>query len=188
MSKLQRGFKTNAERTSEEFRRRIGLTVHDRLDPFALAAHLNVLVLPLADAGEIGFRPERIAVLVSPVSIFSAVTVCYGDQRFIVYNSGHSPARTANDVTHELSHIICRHPPGPPLGVGGCRQWDDRYEEEADCLSGALLVPRDGAFHRLRRDGSFANAAEHFGVSGQLFSQRAHTTGVVKVLGHLRAS
>lgn len=187
-SKLQRGFKAGAERTSGEYRQRIGLTVHDRLDPFALAEHLKVEVLPLDRAGELGLRPEFMAVLKASESRFLAVTVCFGDLRFIVYNSSHSSARTANTLTHELSHIICKHPPGSPLGIGGCRQWDDRYEDEANCLAGALLIPRDGLFQILRRDGSFAHGAEHYGVSTQLFSQRAHITGVVKVLGLLKAS
>lgn len=186
-SRLPRGFRTEAERVARDYRRALGLTVHDRLDPFALAEYLNVRVLPLHAVTKIGMRPDRVATLASPTSGFSAVTVCCGDLRFLVYNSTHPPTRTANSVTHELSHVICKHPPLPPLGVGGCRQWDARFEEEADCLSSTLLVPRDGAFHRLQRDGSFAAGAEHFGVSEQLFRWRAHTTGVVRVLGLLRA-
>jgi Zn-dependent peptidase ImmA (M78 family) len=106
----------------------------------------------------------------------------------VVYNPEHSPARRANDVVHELSHVLRKHPPRPAIGFGGCREWDNRYEGEADWLSGALLVPRSGAFVLVRQGGTIQDGADRFGVSVDLFRWRAHMTGVVRVVELLRAS
>jgi hypothetical protein len=186
--KLRWGFKAEAERVSLALRQQLGLTVHDRLDPFALAQHLRVGVRRLDHMEGPGFSADDVAELMDPVAGFSALTVWRGSRPVIVYNSGHSPARTANDVCHELSHIFHKHPPRPAIGFGGCREWDDRYEQEAVWQAGALLVPRDGAFALIRQGYSILDGAAHFGVSEDLFRWRAHNTGVVRIVGLLRAS
>lgn len=186
--KLRYGFKAQSERLAVELRSALGVTVYDRLDPFVLARQLQVPVLSLRAMLESGLGEADLSALQNPVARFSALTVCYKLRRLIVFNDGHSPERTANDVTHELSHVILEHPPRPTLSFGGCRQWDEIYEGEASWQSGALLVPRDGAFHRLRCGDTLQAAAAHFGVTEDLFRWRANRTGVLRVLGQLRAS
>ena len=186
--KLRRGFKAQAERLAAELRLQLGLTVHDQLDPFALARYLRVPVLSLPEMVAGDFSDTDVAALRDPTARFSAVTVHRESRLLIAYNDAHTPERTVNDVVHELSHIVHGHPPRPAIGFAGCREWDDRHEEEATWQAGALLVPRDGAFVRLRRGETIEEAAAHFGVTDDLFRWRANATGVVRVLGLLRAS
>jgi hypothetical protein len=186
--KLRWGFKAEAERVSLALRQQLGLTANDRLDPFALAQLLRVGVRRLDQMEGPGFSAKDVADLMDPTAGFSALTVWRDSRPLIVYNPAHSPARTANDVCHELGHIFHKHPPRPAIGFGGCREWDDRYEDEAVWQAGALLVPRDGAFAMILQGYSILDGAGHFGVSEDLFRWRAHKTGVVRVVGLVRAS
>ncbi len=187
VGKLPYGFKAEAERISAAVRQELGLSVHDRLRPLALAQHLRVRVRSLSKMEGYGFTPSDIAELLDPETRFSALTVLRGGRPLVVFNPLHSPQRRANDVVHELSHVLRKHPPRPAIGCGGCRAWDDRYEEEATWLSGALLVPRDGAFMWIRRGIPLADGATHFGVTEDLFRWRAQKTGVIRVVGHLQS-
>ena len=179
---LRRGFKADAERTSLDLRNEMGLSVRDRLDCLALAAHLGIPAVSLSDLTNSGARPESIARLGASRSTFSALTVCHGTRRLIVYNPRHPTTRRANSVAHEVSHIVLEHPAAPPLGDGGCRYWDARLEEEADWQAAALLVPREGALLWLRSGGCMRDGADHFGVSLPLFRWRVHQTGVARQL------
>ena len=182
---LRHGFKAEAERLSTGIRGELGLTLHDRLDPFMLAGHLRSPALPLGALRKDGLGDSAVAHLIDPRTRFSALTVCDGANRLIVYNDEHSPERTVSDLTHELSHIIGNHPPRPAIGFGGCREWDDGYEEEVVWLSGVLLVPRDGAFAVLRRGDSLADGALKFGVTIDLFRWRVNVTGIKRVIARL---
>lgn len=185
--KLRRGFKEESERISRQLRWELGLTVHEQLDWRDLATHLQVRVRTLEEMLAEGLSPESMAALSDPAARFSAVMVCRDGQHLIVYNATHSPARTANDVVHELSHKIRQHPPRPAISYGGCRDWDEQYEAEADWQAGALLVPRDGALAWMSRGGAIAAGAMHFGVSPELFQWRVNMTGIMYQLSH-RAS
>lgn len=179
---LARGFKAEAERISLQLRAELGLTASERLDCLALAAHFEIPIVPLEVLGADGARRESIRRLMRRDTKFSALTVCAGTRRLIVYNPASPPGRRANSLAHELAHVALEHPPSPALGDGGCRYWDADLEDEADWLAGALLVPRDGALVWLSSKGDMATGAHHFGVSEQLFKWRAHQTGVVRQL------
>ena len=75
----------------------------------------------------------------------SAGTVIGGTVGLIIFNPVHPDGRLANSLTHELSHFLLEHPPGPAIGPGGCRVWDQEMEEEANLLAAVLLVPREAA-------------------------------------------
>ena len=62
----------------------------------------------------------------------------------------------------------------------GCRYWDRDVEDEANWLSGALLVPEEGALMVVRRGWSLAEAAEHYGVTEQMVRFRVNVTGARK--------
>lgn len=48
---LQRGFKAEAQRQSEQFRKDIGLQIYDPLDAFRLAEHSKVTVYNIDEIG-----------------------------------------------------------------------------------------------------------------------------------------
>ncbi len=183
--KLRHGFKAEAERIATAVRTELGLSVADRLDCLALAKHLEVPVLSVRDL--LGYGAPRTSVdrLLAAGAEFSALTVCAGTRKLIVYNSSHPRGRRANSLAHELAHILLEHPAAPALDDGGCRRWDGTLEAEADWLAGALLVPRDGALLWMKRSGSVAAGATHFGVSQQLFTWRVNQTGISRQLTFL---
>lgn len=182
---LGRGFKSLAETIAISIRDEIGLGPSDRLDSLVLAEHLAVPVRSLLDLRDLGVREASIARFMQSRSGFSALTICHGCRRLIVYNPSHPPGRQANSLAHELSHIIHEHPPTPALAVGGCRQWNARLEAEADWQAATLLVPREGALQWMRRGGDLEGGARHFGVSVGLFSWRVNNTGVARQLAYV---
>ena len=179
---IRRGFKAEAERFALSLRAELGLEVTDRLDPIDFAAHLEIPVVSLPQLGLDGASSQSVSRLMGRTSGFSALTICEGTRRLIVYNPRHPPTRRANSVVHEVSHIVLEHPPVPALGDGGCRYWDSELEAEADWQAAALLVPRDGAFGWLRAGGRLSDGAENFGVSLALFRWRVNHTGVARQL------
>jgi len=180
--KLRRGFKSEAEQISTNIREELGLDLTDRLDCHDLAGELCIPVLALPELEACGASRASVRRLLGRDAGFSALTICVGTRRLIVFNPKHSPGRRANSLAHELSHVLLEHPPAPALADGGCRHWDEDLEAEADWLGGTLLVPRDGALNWMRNGGSIELGAEHFGVSKPLFRWRVNHTGVLRQL------
>lgn len=172
----RRGFKSEANGTAREIRAELGLGALDRLDPWALAAYLDVSVIPLSDFGADAPRARDHFTKVE-TDAFSAVTVFDGLRRAIVHNDAHLPGRQASNVTHELGHALLLHPPTPALDHRGCRLWDHSIEDEAQWLAGALLLTEDAALWIVRSGTSVTPAAERFGISEQMVTYRINVTG-----------
>jgi Zn-dependent peptidase ImmA (M78 family) len=183
---LRRGFKTLAEQIAIELRAELELGVSDRLDCRRLASHLCIPVSPVTALLDWGVSISDLDLVTGTGGCLSAMTQFRGTRCSIFYNPQHSAGRTANSIAHELAHVILEHTPGPAIGSDGSREFDPRQEAEADWQAGALLVPRPGALWWLERGGDFTGGADHFGVSAELFSWRAHQTGVVRQLAHRR--
>jgi hypothetical protein len=183
-TRLRQGFKAEAERIALELRTELGLGPADRLDPRALADHLGIPVVPLRELCDDGAASQSMARLLDPEAGFSALTVCAGSRRLIVYNQRHPPGRRASSLAHELAHVILDHPAGPVLDQARARLWDETLEAEADWQAGALLVPREGAVAWLRRERGPAGGERHFGVSRALFLWRLYQTGAARQFGH----
>jgi Zn-dependent peptidase ImmA (M78 family) len=179
---MRRGFKSQAENISAELRDELELTLHQRLDCNELAEHLCIPVDPVTILVDWGASREAMARLLAPEMGFSAMTQYRGSRCRIFYNPTHSPARTANSIAHELSHVILEHEPSRAIAADGTRSFDPDQEDEAEWQAGALVVPREGALRWLSTGGSLTAGAKHFGVSVELFSWRANQTGVVRQL------
>jgi Zn-dependent peptidase ImmA (M78 family) len=178
-NQLVHGFKTLAERTAASVRSELGLQPDDRLDTSKLADHLGVQVVSVRELKQDGAGDESIARLLSEDAGFSALTVCLGERRMIVFNPDVASTRQSNSLAHELSHVILEHPPATVAFDSGCRVWNGRQEEEADWLAAALLVPREGALRWLAKGGTPSTGARHFGVSPALFTWRMNQTGIL---------
>lgn len=183
---FRRGFKSEAERISLAIREELGLGVLDPLDCQHLCQHLGIPVLSLHQLRSLGAATQSVIRLQQAGAGFSALTVCAGTKRLIVYNPAHPPGRRANSLAHELSHIILEHPLAPALGPGGCRRWDSNLEDEANWQGATLLVPREGALVWMSRHGSPEEGARHFGVSVALFTWRINQTGVMRQISAAR--
>ena len=181
---FERGFKTWCERYSADARRKLGHAPSAPLDVRALAAHLGVKVWSPHDVPALS--DETLAILLrsdgKTPSCWSAVTVVVGTKVAVVLNSSHSPARQASDLTHELAHRIREHEAAEvDVTEGGLmllRSYDKVQEEEADWLSGCLLLPREALIAIKRRRIDDADAAAEYGVSQRMLTYRINRTGI----------
>jgi hypothetical protein len=184
---LYRGLKAEAERLAKSIRQELRLGVYDRLDPYRLADHLFVPVLSLRDLVNFSAGDDDLLAAVQVLeggekSALSAATVFCGSRRTIVHNAAHSPGRQANNITHELSHSLLLHPPAPALDRGGCRNWNQDYEDQANRLAGALLIPDKAAWWIAKRQVSFEVAAAEYGCSVDVVHWRVNITGARRLL------
>ena len=175
--KLRRGFKTEANTTSREIRAELGLAADAPICPYRAAAHLEVIVLKLSDFANL--HPQAVTYLLgaSGRKEFSAITICVGNQRVIVYNDGHSQARCAANIMHELSHMLLLHPPHPLCSENGKRHFDANLEDEANWLGPALLVSEEAAVSVAKRGIQLRAAAKEYGVSDDVMRMRLNVTG-----------
>jgi hypothetical protein len=181
---FERGFKTWCEKYSTNKRAELGLARNAPLDAFKLAKNLGVTVWTPHDVP--GLSKESLSILLrndgKTPSCWSAVTLVVNHRILVILNSSHSPARQSSDLTHELAHHIRGHKAQEvavtPDGLMMLKSYDKIYEEEADWLSGCLLLPREALVDIKRRGLSHAEAAEEFGVSVRMLSYRMARTGV----------
>ncbi len=189
-SLLRRGFKTWCENVSCGYRRDLKLPRHARLDPRDLARHIGVDVWTPNDIR--GLDPQVLNQLLRADSdSWSAVTLTVGQNSVIISNSSHADTRQNNSIAHELSHLILKHEPAQafvtPDGMMVMNEYNRVHEEEANWLSSALLVPREGLLHLLSLSWSDDRIAANFGVSMDLLRMRKNLTGVARQLGRFRA-
>jgi IrrE N-terminal-like domain len=176
---VRRGFQAEADRLAADVRRHdLGLGDHDRLDPRVLADEHDIPVHPITDLIAAGADPASIRQLaVTDPRSFSAGTVIRGTARLIIFNPVHSDGRQANSLAHELAHMFLEHEPGPAIGPGGCRVWDQEMEEEANLLAAMLLVSREAALVCARIGLPHAVGAARFGVSADVMQWRTNSSG-----------
>ena len=178
---MRRGFKTWCETTAGNYRTALQLKSEDPLDPENLAAHLGVIV----------WRPEEVPGLAKSSlrrlvnhdsDSWSAVTIRTDDTNLTIVNSAHAPTRQRSSLSHELAHLILDHEPGridlSPEGHLLLSSFEREQEEEADWLSGTLLVPRAGLMIAYRSTQDPRILSNRFGVSVDMLNWRLRMTGV----------
>jgi hypothetical protein len=175
---MRKGFKSEAREMAAEVRTEIGLGPLDPLDPFVLAGHLAVPVLPLSALDGCSEAAHHFST-VEP-ECFSAVTVFHGPRRTIVHNDAHAPVRQNSNIAHELAHCLLQHRPAPAFNDAGCRHWDQDVEDEAAYLGAALLVTAEAALSVVRHRTSLAVASHRYGVSDQLMTWMINDCGARK--------
>ncbi len=189
MSNLRRGFKTWCENAAASYRRDLALSRASPLDPLALARHLRIVV----------WAPEEIPgikndvlfhLTVTDPDSWDAVTIQSNGITAIILNSAPDIGRRNNSLAHELSHIILEHEPAhifhTPDGHLMMNEYNAVHEEEANCLSSTLLLPREALLQAVRRGLSDSAMAQHFGVSPQLLKMRRNITGVDRQMAYSR--
>jgi len=178
---FKRGFKTWCENVAIQQRRELGLQSVDPLEPWRLAEHLEVQV----------WTPEQIPAL-DPSSLrrlvkedpdgWSAVTIHLDSKDLIILNSAHRGGRPASDLAHELSHIIIDHKPSrvdiTEDGLLMLNTYNKDQEDEANWLTGCLLLPRDAVMLIRRQNMHSQSAARRYGVSLEMLRYRLNVTGV----------
>ncbi len=178
---FRRGFKTWCENVAIQQHRELGLRSFDPLDPWQLAEHLEVQVWTPEQIP--GLDPNYLRRLVKedPDS-WSAVTIHMDSKNLIILNSGHRGGRPASNLAHELSHIILDHKPGrvdiTEDGFLMLHTCNKDQEDEANWLTGCLLLPRDAVMLIRRQNIDLHSAARRYGVSLDMLRYRLNVTGV----------
>lgn len=177
---LRRGFKSEAERTVERVRSDLGLSAVAPIDPTALGQLLGVEIC----AGDELIPRERFRDLdrIQPGS-FSACTLQPSPERLVVvYNPISSLPRRWSDLAHELAHILLDHKLGriEKLGDMTFRSCDATQEEEANWLSGCLLLPRPLLLNEVGQGLDEKQIADKYGVSVDMARYRLNVTGVAR--------
>jgi Zn-dependent peptidase ImmA (M78 family) len=178
---LDRGFKAWAERTATSIRTELGLAKTAPLEAARLAEHLDVVLWTCADVP--GITPDILQQLaVKDPWGWSAVTVAVQGRIIVVYNDRKSRGRQASDITHELAHVILSHEPATVILSESVdlsmRTFDQKQEDEANCLAWALLLPRDALFDARKSRLSVDTIATTFGVTETLVQYRLRMTGI----------
>ena len=187
VSLLNRGFKSNAEKTAIALRGELGLSAFDPLCGFKLAEHLNVKIFTPSEI----FPPETVIDdLVGPDKGWSALTMkTGGDSTIIIHNHTHAPQRQQSNIMHELAHIICRHKqPEKHRDIElpfFMREFDPKQEEEANYLGSTLQITREGLLWALKKRMELTQIAEHYNASPSMVTLRINSTGVKRQLGYL---
>lgn len=85
--------------------------------------------------------------------------------------------RQRSNISHEFAHIVLKHPMTLPLDPFGCRNIDRDVEDEANWLSGAMLISDAAALHILSDGMSETDACLRYGVSAQMLRFRLNASG-----------
>jgi Zn-dependent peptidase ImmA (M78 family) len=178
---LDRGFKAWAERTATSIRAELKLSATAPLPPGDLAEHLGVVLWTCADVPGITSDIVQQLAVRDPWG-WSAVTVAVHSRVIVVYNDRKSRGRQASDITHELAHVILSHEPATVILSESVdlsmRTFDQKQEDEANCLAWALLLPRDALFAARKRRQPLDHIATAFGVTETLVQYRLRMTGI----------
>jgi len=182
---LKRGFKRWSENTAISYRKDLELNKTDALCPFNLAQHLNIkLINPLQLRQKISAKNLNI-LLEKESGSWSAVTISKDSSHAIIYNSSHAKTRQANDIMHELSHVIIGHKPQTVHHSHDTNMWLRQYnknqEDEANCLAAALLLPRTVLINIKSQRMSLYTASKIYGVSQSLIGMRLNISGVNRI-------
>jgi len=188
---LDRGFKAWAERTATAIRVELDLSSTAPLPPASLAEHLGVVLWTCADVPGITLDILQQLTVNDPWG-WSAVTVAVRDRVIVVYNDRKSRGRQASDITHELAHVILSHDPATVILSESIdlsmRTFDQKQEDEANCLAWALLLPRDALFSARKSRLPLDSIATAFGVTETLVQYRLRMTGIDVQLQRRRRS
>lgn len=179
---FERGFKSWCERRAVELRKELGLKQYEKLDPNNLAARMNVRVWVVEQVPGLSDKSKEDLLTDPGSSLWSAITLVDGTKRLIILNSSHSLARRANDLMHELAHMILGHSPSlMEISEGGIplrSNRDKKQEQEADWLGACLLLPRPALVTIMRGNSDLDEAATRYGVSKAMLNYRLAVTGV----------
>ena len=181
MKTLERGFKAWAERTSLSVRRELDLPLDESLSPWRLAEYLGIGLITPNDVPGITEDVLDQLLQADPWG-WSGVGLQVDGHALVIYNPRKSPGRQASDITHELSHNMLEHQPATIIYSAdmdiGMRSFNQKQEDEANCLAWSLLLPREGLVRAKRRRLSVEQIAAQFGVTTSLVTFRLNTSGV----------
>jgi Zn-dependent peptidase ImmA (M78 family) len=178
---FRRGFKSQCERRSVEFRKQVGAAPTAPILARDLARVIGVTVWSTTQIA--GISREHLDVLNDQADdSWAALTMRVGASNLIVYKPVQSAGRRNNAVMHELAHIILGHELAQAclLDDGSLvpGNFDQEQEDEADWLAGTLLLPRSALMSIRERHLVDSDACLEYGVSQDMLNWRIRMTGI----------
>ena len=185
---FKRGFKSWCEQTAEAVRRQRGMQSWEPLAARSLAENLGARVVPPHELPslppDVGKRLIR-----EHSDIWSAITIS-SQPPLIVYNPAHSPGRQNSDLMHEISHLLLSHEPArvyiDPKSKVVLRHFDREQEDQANWLSGSLLLPRAALLKIKANRWADEQVCQMYLVSSQMLKYRMNSSGVNIHYGRLQ--
>lgn len=177
------GFKAEAERLGEEYRKKLGKSIFDPLDAYKLANYLEVEVCSVYDYLDEIEAVKIVGTRLNPKD-WSALWLPDKDGgKIIIHNPNHSENRQQSNIMHELAHIIRRHETSKEIKMLcmqlGLRSFNKQQEEEAKYLGGCLQITRPGLMWALKRKFTVEEISEYYNASTEMVSFRINATGVM---------
>lgn len=182
---FRRGFKAEAERMDEFYRKSLGLSIFDPLDAFVLASHLGIDIWSVDEMFE-GHKDMQQYALLSNPDRFSAVwTLNWQGEKLIIHNSNHSPGRQQSNLMHELAHIILGHKiPNEKAKLCsefGLHYYNPTHELEAKFLGGCLQLTKPALLWGKKQRLTDNQIAARFNASEEMVRYRLDVSGVNKI-------
>ncbi|MBO0720485.1 MAG: ImmA/IrrE family metallo-endopeptidase [Blastocatellia bacterium] len=149
-----------------------------RLDPYALAALLNLRIVSLTDLDQL---PEETRQHLAHSDEWSAGTtgMLPDGSRVIVINEKQSAGRRAATLMEEICHTLLGHDPSSISGNGaGGRSYDVSIEEEAYAVGAAALLPYRALSQCLSEGDPIDQIAKRYGVTKALVEYRMRVLGL----------
>lgn len=179
MGKLRTGFHSEANGIAASVRAELQLGNFDPLDPWRLAALLDIEIQKLSDIARV--EPAVLCLLEEADKSLSAATVFNGSERRIVVNDAHGLPRQCSSICHELAHGLLLHTPVIAFNASGCRNWNQEMEDEADCLGGKLLLTDQAARGLVTRNVPADVAQRKYGISPEMLRYRLNMSGAERL-------
>lgn len=171
---MKRGMKSYSIRLALEIRNEFNLPVEGQFDPYEFAHEYGIPVVALGElkgpARDYFYDPKN--------GTLSGALVKNGNGFVILDNDSHPTTRRRATISHEISHFLFEHEFSRALesNVRGCGLGASQ-EEEANFLSGELLIPTDGAIRHALKGRSNEQVARFHGVSVELARWRMNASG-----------
>ena len=177
---LQRGFKSEAERIARHVQSELGMSSDQSVSPETLA---DLLGVEIRAGDELVSRKRFVELDRMQPGAFSACTFRPSPDRLVVvFNPLSASTRRTSDLAHEFSHILLDHELSriEKLADITFLSCDAAQEEEANWLSGCLLLPRALLVTETRKGSSVSEIALKCGVSETMARYRLNATGVTR--------
>lgn len=172
------------ERKADQLRSKCELGPFDRLDPFALASRMDIMVVRPEEIP--GIDPHALRHVVSVgADEWDAATIPLPEGRHaVIMNPTRRLERQHASLMEELAHIHLEHKPGTLRTVNGIvlREWKQTHETQAYWVGSAALVPRRVMKGAITRKMTVVALAAQCGVSRQLIQFRAKVLGLTTSL------
>ncbi|MFT3885498.1 MAG: ImmA/IrrE family metallo-endopeptidase [Flavobacteriales bacterium] len=181
---LPRGFKAEAERIAMRYREELCLSKFAPLDAFRLAAHLEVVVIPVS---ALDLSQECLGYLhgttLKKAQWFAITMIGEDGSKRVIHNDSVAPTRQQSDIMHELSHIICKHEhEGEDYSFGfPVRKYNAGHEAQAECLGATLQLPKPALLWQTKDGHTLEEIAEYYTASPAMVRRRLGESGVSRI-------